>query len=229
MPSPTPARYRWLPFLTWPRPSAALLYREALAGLTVGLILVPQGVAYAALAGMPLISGIYASLLPAIVAVLWSSSTRLGVGPTALSSLLIGTSLTGLATPGSTEWVALAAWLALLSGLLQLGLGLARAGWLLKLVTSSVLTGFTQAAALLIMASQLPALLGLRTTWNALWSSPSLHHFDGHAATLGLGSLLFLVLGRRLKRVQARIVPGRQLDRRVEIAVAKVIAHHLVH
>jgi len=125
---------RLLPFLNWPRPNAALLRGEVLAGLTVGLMVIPQGVAYAALAGMPLITGIYASLLPALVAVLWSSSTRLSVGPTALTCLLISSSLTGLAAPGSAQWVALAVWLALLSGALQLVLGLGRFGWLLNLV-----------------------------------------------------------------------------------------------
>lgn len=188
---------RWLPFLAWPRPTPDLLRNEFWAGLTVGLMLVPQGVAYAALAGMPLITGIYASLVPALVAVLLSSSTRLGVGPTALTSLLIGASLTGMAEPGSAQWVALAAWLALLSGLLQFVLGLARFGWLLNLVTSPVLNGFTQAAALLILASQLPALLGLRTSWHALWVSPSIHHFDARAAAIGLGSLALLMLARR--------------------------------
>ena len=73
--------------------------------MTVGLMLVPQGVAYAALAGMPLITGIYASLLPALVAVLFSSSTRLGVGPTAGGGAEQGASLTGLAEPGSAQWV----------------------------------------------------------------------------------------------------------------------------
>ncbi len=145
----------WLPFLSWPRPSASLLRGEFLAGMTVGLMLVPQGVAYAALAGMPLITGIYASLLPALVAVLFSSSTRLGVGPTALTSLLIGASLTGLAEPGSAQWVQMAVWIALLSGALQCVMGLARFGWVVNIVTSPVLNGFTQAAALLILASQL--------------------------------------------------------------------------
>ena len=106
-----------LPFLQWPRPDAALLRQEALAGLTVGLMVLPQGVAYAALAGMPLVTGIYASILPALIAVLFSASTRLSVGPTALSCLLISASLNGLATPGSAQWVNLAVWLALLSGL----------------------------------------------------------------------------------------------------------------
>ena len=188
---------RWFPFLGWPRPSGALLRGEFWAGMTVGLMLVPQGVAYAALAGMPLVAGIYASLLPAIVAVLWSSSTRLGVGPTALTSLLIGASLTGMAEPASAEWVALAVWIAVLSGLLQLGLGLVRFGWLLNLVTSPVLSGFTQAAALLILVSQLPALLGLRVPVAALLQAPQLAQFDWHAAAFGVGSVAALVLGKR--------------------------------
>lgn len=188
---------RWFPFLAWPRPDAALLRGEFWAGMTVGLMLVPQGVAYAALAGMPLVTGIYASLVPALVAVLWGSSSRLSVGPTALTSLLIGASLTGLAQPGSAQWVALAAWMALLTGALQLVLGLVRFGWLLNLVTSPVLSGFTQAAALLILASQLPALTGLQEPLAELVSSPALRHFDLLGAGMGLGSIAALVLSKR--------------------------------
>ena len=188
---------RWLPFLKWPRPDRKLLKGELWAGMTVGLILVPQGVAYAALAGMPLVTGIYASLLPALIAVLWGSSARLSVGPTALTSLLIGASLTGLAEPGSAQWVALAVWLALLTGALQLLLGLVRFGWLLNLVTSPVLSGFTQAAALLILASQLPALLGLQGLWADVIASPGLQHFDLVGASMGLGSIAALALFKR--------------------------------
>jgi len=195
----SPALVRWLPFLAWPRPDAALLRGELWAGVTVGLMLVPQGVAYAALAGMPLVTGIYASLVPALVAVLWGSSSRLSVGPTALTSLLIGASLTGLAQPGSAQWVALAVWMALLTGALQLVLGMVRFGWLLNLITSPVLSGFTQAAALLILVSQLPALTGLRVPLAELLSSPGLQHFDLVGAGLGLGSIAALALARRLR------------------------------
>ena len=188
---------RWFPFLSWPRPDARLLRGEFMAGMTVGLMLVPQGVAYAALAGMPLVTGIYASLIPALVAVLFSASTRLGVGPTALTSRLSGAALTGLAEPGSADWVALAAWMAIMSGLLQLLMGMARFGWLLNLVTSPVLSGFTQAAALLILGSQLASLLGLRANWGALITTPSPGLFDLTAAAFGLGSLALLVLARR--------------------------------
>lgn len=193
------ALLRWFPFLAWPRLTVPLLRNELWAGVTVGLMLLPQSVAYASLAGMPLVTGIYAALLPSLVAVLWSSSTRLGVGPTALTSLLIGASLTGLAEPGSAHWVTLAAWMALLAGLLQASLGLLRAGWLVNLVTSPVLNGFTQAAGVLIFVSQLPALLGLRTSWNALASDVSWHHFDPVAAAFGLGAVALLLLIKRIK------------------------------
>ena len=188
---------RWLPFLNWPKPTLPLLRGEFWAGLTVGLMLLPQGVAYAALAGMPLITGIYASIIPAAIAILFSPSPRLGVGPTALSALLIGASLTGMAEPGSAQWVALAAWMAILSGLVQWSLGAVRAGWLLNLVTSPVLAGFTQAAAMLILASQLPTLLGMRSDWSTVWHSPSLHLFSLQSIAYGLSSMALLMLAKK--------------------------------
>jgi len=185
---------RLFPFLSWPRTDASLLRGEALAGLTVGLMVIPQGVAYAALAGMPLVTGIYASLLPALVAVLFGASPRLSVGPTALSCLLVSASLAGLATPGSSEWIALAVWLSLLTGLLQVVLGLARFGWLLNLVNSPVLMAFTQAAAVLIIGSQLPALLGLPADPGE-WLAGASPHWP--SVVFGLGSLAVLMLARR--------------------------------
>ena len=186
--------HRFFPFLAWPRPSRETLRNELWAGLTVGLMLVPQAVAYAQVAGMPLVTGIYASLLPALVAVLWSSSTRLGVGPTALTSLFIGASLVGLAEPGSAQWVSMAVWLALMSGALQLLLGLGRFGWLLNLVSSPVMAGFTQAAAILILASQVPAMVGLEGPLASVLEHPVLHPAS---AAFGVGSLALLVLSRR--------------------------------
>ncbi len=185
---------RWFPFLAWRRPDRATLQGEVWAGLTVGLMVIPQGVAYASLAGMPLVTGIYASMLPALVAVLFSASTRLSVGPTALTCLLIGSSLTGLAAPASASWVDLAVWLALLSGLFQVVLGFARFGWLLNVVSSPVLMGFTQAAAVLILASQLPAMLGLQGSLATLVSHPQFHL---SSAAFGIGCLAVLVLAKR--------------------------------
>lgn len=188
--------HRLFPFLSWPRPDASLLRGEAMAGLAVGLMVIPQGVAYAALAGMPLVTGIYASMLPALLAVLFSSSVRLSVGPTALSCLLVSASLSGLAEPGSARWVELAVWLALLTGLLQVLLGFMRFGWLLNLVNAPVLMAFTQAAALLIISSQLPDLLGISLGWSAWLQAPALHW---PSLAFGLVSLALLQLSRRRK------------------------------
>lgn len=185
---------KFFPFLSWPRPNLQTLQSEAMAGLTVGVMVIPQGVAYAQLAGMPLITGLYASFLPALAAVLFSASARLSVGPVALTSLLVSASLYPLAIPGSSEWIELAVWLALLSGALQIILGLVRFGWLMNLVNAPVLMAFTQGAAILIIASQLPSLLGLQgdvmrmfQNFSPLWSETA----------FGLGSLLALIAFKR--------------------------------
>ena len=185
----------WLPFLNWPRPTGVLLQQEILAGVTVAMLMVPQAVAYAQLAGMPLVTGLYAAIAPTILGVLLGGSTRLTVGPTALTSLLVSASLTGLAEPGSPQWVQGAIWLALLSGLMQALLGLGGFGWLLNLISSPVMTGFTQAAALLIIGAQLPALLGLPKGVLERWQlglAP-----DGQAAAFGLGTLALLWIARQ--------------------------------
>ncbi|WP_310642960.1 SulP family inorganic anion transporter [Limnohabitans sp.] len=184
----------WLPFLNWQRPTSHLLKSEAFAGLSVGLMVIPQGVAYAALAGMPLITGIYASLLPALVAVLFSASQRLSVGPTALTAILVSASLSGMAEPGSAAWVNLTVWLSLMTGLLQVVLGFARFGWLLNLVSSPVLMAFTQGAGVLIISSQLPALLGFQQGWSTLLSGLGM---DWASLVFGLVTLVLLVLARR--------------------------------
>ncbi|MEZ5644218.1 MAG: SulP family inorganic anion transporter [Burkholderiaceae bacterium] len=184
---------RYFPFLKWPRPSTGLLRSEAMAGLTVGLMVIPQGVAYAALAGMPLVTGIYASMLPALVAVLFGASQRLSVGPTALSCLLVSAALGTIATPGSAEWVNLAVWLALLSGAAQIALGMARFGWLLNLVNAPVLMAFTQAAAVLILLSQWKALTGW-VGWSGQASGGPIHWTS---LAFGLGSLALLMASKR--------------------------------
>lgn len=186
---------RWFPFLKWPRPNAKTTQGEIMAGLTVSMIAVPQSVAYAALAGMPLVTGIYASFIPALVALLWSATPRLSVGPTALSSLLVMASLAGLAQPGSATWIALAVWLSMLSGLIQLAMGIGRFGWILNVVSSPVLSGFTQAATVLIIGSQLSALLGLHGAWS---SARGISDFNIHAAVFGVGTLVWLTVGKRL-------------------------------
>jgi SulP family sulfate permease len=185
---------RWFPFLGWQRPDALLLRNETIAAFTVAIILIPQAVAYAALAGMPLVTGLYASLLPALVSTLWGGTSRLSVGPTALSCLLIAASLQGMAQPFSAEWVNLAIWLALLAGAMQLVLGVLRGGWLVNMISAPVLTGFTQAAGFLIIASQLPAMVGLKGPLGQMVSDP---HFVWHEMAFGVGSFAVLWLSKR--------------------------------
>jgi len=194
----------WLPFLRWPRPDATLLRGEAGAALTVALVMIPQSVAYAGLAGMPLITGLYATFLPMLVAVMFSGSTRLSVGPSALTSVLVGASLLGMAEPASAQWVSLAVWLAILAGCIQLALGASGASWVLNLVSSPVLSGFSQAAALLIIASQVPALIGLKGPLSSLAAAPE---FDVAALCFGVVSLVLFVAGKRfLPRVPMILV-----------------------
>ena len=186
---------RFLTFRDWPRLTPELARIEVLAGLTVALVMIPQAVAYAGLAGMPLVTGLYTCLVPALLAVLLGSASRLSVGPAALTCVLIGASLTGLAEPGSAEWVSLAVWLSLLSGGIQLLLGLGSYGWLINLISSPIMMGFTQAASLLIMASQVPALLGV-SSWDQAASTWPVW-LASWPAWFGVGSLLLLFGLRR--------------------------------
>lgn len=177
----------WLPFLNWPKLTPELFKSEVSAGFIVALLMVPQSVAYAALAGMPLVTGLYAALLPALVGAMWGGTLRLSTGPTALTCVLISATLSGLAEPGSPLWVDMAIWLALMAGCLQLLMGAFKNGWLLNLISSPVMMGFTQAAGLLIITSQLPALTG--------WQSGT--SFNVPELAFGLGSLLLLLMAKQ--------------------------------
>jgi sulfate permease, SulP family len=193
---------RMLPFLTWRRPSLASARRDAWAGLSVGLVLVPQAIAYARLAGMPPETGLYAALVPSIVGVLWGSSALLAVGPVALTSLLTFGSLSSLARPGTTEWVSLAIWLSLYAGLVQFALGAFRLGRIANLVSQPVMIGFINAAAIIIIFSQLPGLLGMPDLSTASVSAfvqrlTALNIPGALPLIFGCGALLSLVLLKR--------------------------------
>ncbi len=137
------------------------LRADAIAGLTGGLVLVPQGVAFATIAGMPPEYGLYAAMLPAIVAALWGSSWHLVSGPTTAISIVVFATMSPLAEPGSPEYVALVLTLTFLVGLFQLVLGALRLGTLVNFVSHTVVVGFTAGAALLIAASQVKNFLGI--------------------------------------------------------------------
>lgn len=130
------------------------------AGLTTAVMLVPQGMAYAMLAGLPPILGLYASLLPLVAYALLGTSRQLAVGPVAMVSLLVAAGVGALAPPGTEEYVGLAVALSLLVAAIQLGMGAARLGFLVNFLSHPVISGFTSAAAVLIGLSQLQHLLG---------------------------------------------------------------------
>ena len=196
---------RLFPFLAWPAQwSTHGLRGDLLAGITVALVMIPQALAYAKLAGLPPHVGLYAALVPAVVAALWGSCGQLSTGPVALTSLLVGASIVPLAGGSGGDLVGLALLLALLSGLIQLALGLLRLGWLLNLLSVPVLMGFVNAAALIICLTQIPPLLGLSMPYSqhlvldfaqALGGLAELHPAS---VGFGLGSLAALVVLKRL-------------------------------
>ena len=196
---------RLLPFTTWPALWRSHGLRgDLVAGITVAMLMIPQAMAYAQLASLPPHVGLYACLLPAVVAALFGSCAQLSTGPVALTALLTGASLTAFAAPGSTDFLALALLLALMSGLIQFALGVFRAGWLLNLLSRPVMTGFINAAAILICLTQIPPLLGLTLDRGDHFLSDvgrmllGVASLDPLTSTFGFGTLTCLLLAHRV-------------------------------
>jgi SulP family sulfate permease len=178
------------------------LPQDLLAGAIVAVMLVPQGLAYAVVAGLPPVYGLYASVLPLLAYALFGSSMTLAVGPVAVSSLMTAAALTPLAAPGSAAYILGAAQLALLSGLLLFGFGLLRLGFLAKLLSNPVISGFTSGASLLILIGQLGPLLGIDSGGATALAQLGGLLADGAAlrpATAGIGvsALVVLLVARR--------------------------------
>ena len=176
---------------------------DSIAGFTVAMIQIPQSMALALIAGLPAVYGLYASLF-GFIASLWGSSRQLSTGPVAIVSFLTFSSLIPLASPGSPEYIGLAATLALLVGLIYLLMGLFRLGFVLQLVPHSVVFGFSSAAAVIIIITQIPSLLGIDTiqhdlvfesVYNIIRILPS---FSPLTLIVGACALIFLFFSRRL-------------------------------
>ena len=154
---------RFMPFLRWSHMvNRDTLRADALAGLTGAVIVLPQGVAFALIAGLPPIYGLYSAMVPPIIAALFGSSRHLISGPTTALSIVVFATVSQFAKPGSPEYIQLALILTFLAGAYQLGLGLARMGALVNFVSHSVVVGFTAGAALLIATSQLKHFFGVK-------------------------------------------------------------------
>ncbi|CAA7623768.1 SulP family inorganic anion transporter [Magnetospirillum sp. UT-4] len=166
MSSPVAVGPSWLPkvfpFLTWlPMVTRKTLGADLSAGLTGAVVVLPQGVAFATIAGMPPEYGLYAGMIPAIIAALFGSSWHLVSGPTTAASIVLFSSLSALAEPGSSHYVTLALTLAIMVGLLQLTMGLFRLGSIVNFISHSVVIGFTAGAGVLIAANQVKNFFGL--------------------------------------------------------------------
>ncbi|MBG0772697.1 SulP family inorganic anion transporter [Oleidesulfovibrio alaskensis] len=201
---------RVFPFLGWFKGyTGESLRADLISGLTVALVLIPQSMAYAQLAGLPPYYGLYASFLPPLVAALFGSSRQLATGPVAVVSLMTSASLAPLATQGSEAYIAYAIMLALMVGLFQLALGVLRLGLVVNFLSHPVVNGFTNAAAIIIATSQLSKLFGV-------YVDKAEHHYETiirviesamnftHWPTLVMGVLAFAIM-YLLKRYMPKV------------------------
>jgi MFS superfamily sulfate permease-like transporter len=202
--------YTLLPFLRWFPITQDKIRADFIAGITVALILVPQSMAYAQLAGLPVVYGLYASFVPVIIASLWGSSSQLHTGPVAMLSLMSAAALIPFATPGSASFIELSIMLALMVGILRLALGIFKLGSIVNMLSSPVIVGFTNAAALIIGLSQLSKIIGvpfprtesyLADLWRVVEQIPQMH-----LATLLFAITAWLLISG-LRRVSSAI-PG---------------------
>lgn len=202
---------RYFPILEWlPGYQKQWLSGDLSAGLTVGIMLIPQGMAYAMIAGLPPVFGLYAALVPQIIYALMGTSRQLAVGPVAMDSLLVASGLGALALSGIEEYIAMALFLALFMGGIQLLFGLLKMGFLVNFLSKPVISGFTSAAAIIIGLSQLKHLLGTNIAGSSqihiLLSNAFKTMGDTNLITLGIG-IGAIILIKALKKVSPKI-PG---------------------
>ncbi|WP_268121834.1 SulP family inorganic anion transporter [Roseivirga pacifica] len=200
---------QFLPILSWlPNYKKADLSGDVFAGITVGIMLIPQGMAYALIAGLPPVYGLYASVVPQIIYAIFGTSRQLSVAPVAMDSLLVATGVSVMATEGSEAYVTYAIMLAFFMGVAQFLLGAIRMGFITNLLAKPVISGFTSAAALIIGLNQLKYLLGVN-----LEKSNQVHRIiidafgkvgDTHIVTLLLG-VAGIILIKGIKKVNPKI------------------------
>jgi len=205
---------KFLPILEWlPNYKKQYLSGDVSAGLTVGVMLIPQGMAYAMIAGLPAVYGLYAALVPQVIYAIFGTSRQLAVGPVAMDSLLVASGLLSFASTGSDNYILLAIILALLMGLFQLLMGIIRLGFLVNFLSKPVISGFTSAAAIIIGLSQLKHLVGVDIPRNSkihlllkdVFSSLNEVHF----LTLGIGIAAIVcikLLKKYLPKIPAALV-----------------------
>ncbi|MAU14947.1 MAG: sodium-independent anion transporter [Muricauda sp.] len=200
---------RIFPFLTWINTyNRSMLYSDLIAGITVGIMLVPQGMAYAMIAGLPPIYGLYAALVPQFVYAITGSSRQLAVGPVAMDSLLVAAGIGAMQLANTEDYIAAVLFLTLLVGLVQLLLGILKMGFFVNFLSKPVINGFTSAAAILIGLGQLKHILGVDLPQSGkiyvLLGSIFENITEVNLLTLGMGVLVILmIIG--LRRINKRL------------------------
>lgn len=198
----TPTLQRWFPILQWgSHYNRSLLSADGVAAMVVTLMLIPQSLAYAQLAGMPAQAGLYASMAPLVLYALMGSSATLAVGPAAVTSLMTAASVGAVVQQGSVAYVEAALMLALISGALMLLMGAGSLGFLANFLSHPVISGFVSASGLIIAASQIKHLLGIKLQGDNLYQMipqlwQQLPSFHGPTTLMGLGALGLLLLMR---------------------------------
>lgn len=183
---------KFFPFIDWiSNYNRRFLLNDMLAGLTVGIILIPQGMAYAMVAGLPPVYGLYASVFPLLVYLFLGTSRQVAIGPVAMDSLLVATGLGALTITGIENYIAMAIFLAFMVGSIQFILGLLRMGFLVNFLSRPVISGFTSAVACVIIFSQLKHLLGIDMENSSKFHELVLNVFG----KLGSTNIYDLVLG----------------------------------
>ncbi|MBY0267319.1 MAG: SulP family inorganic anion transporter [Burkholderiales bacterium] len=197
----------------WPKVNRGTLRADALAGLTGAVVVLPQGVAFAAIAGLPPEYGLYAAMIPAVIAALWGSSWHLVSGPTTAISIVVYSTVSGLAVPGSPEYIRLVLAMTLLVGVFQLAMGLARLGALVNFISHTVVVGFTAGAGLLIISTQIRHFFGIDMPGGISFAETVQHtlaglgDIDWIATAIGMVTLLSgLLVKRRFPRLPYMII-----------------------
>ncbi len=199
---------RYFPIVSWiTEYNRSFLLKDFTAGITVGVMLIPQGMAYALIAGLPPVYGLYAALVPNLIYAFTGSSRKLAVGPVALDSLIVASSLAAMKLANIDDYISMAIFLALFVGCIQLVMGFMRLGFLSNFLSRPVVSGFTSAAALVIAISQLKHFFGLEITTNntlktlqAIFGQLSETNF--YDLSVGLGAVL-VILG--LKKLSGKV------------------------
>ena len=196
-----------IPILEWlPNYNSSRLKGDFIAGITVSIILIPQGIAYALIAGLPPIYGLYCALVPQLVYAIFGSSRQVAIGPVAMDSLIVATGVSTLALAGSDSYIAIAILLAFMVGSIQFLLGVFRLGFIVNFLSKPVISGFTSAVALTIGINQFRNLFGvdfvqsdqIQYVLEDIWFN--IIDFNSHTTVIGLTSVGVIILLRKINK-----------------------------